>query len=130
MSSLSFNSLMFSSVYNFCWVPNFFSFSFYNRIVGNPLICGLKAENNCSAVLPEPLSFPPDALNGIYAFSFLSSSLAHDTDDNSVLMHFWFLSSSIRLWDATPPLDCSICCKLWCCLRCHNNNWVTCLVAI
>lgn len=33
------------------------------KIVGNPLICGLKAENNCSVVLPEPLSFPPDALN-------------------------------------------------------------------
>ncbi|XP_061992392.1 protein NSP-INTERACTING KINASE 3 isoform X1 [Rosa rugosa] len=33
------------------------------KIVGNPLICGLKAANNCSAVLPEPLSFPPDALN-------------------------------------------------------------------
>nr|XP_048322851.1 protein NSP-INTERACTING KINASE 3-like [Ziziphus jujuba var. spinosa] len=32
------------------------------KIVGNPLICGPKAGNNCSAVLPEPLSFPPDAL--------------------------------------------------------------------
>ncbi|QCD90653.1 somatic embryogenesis receptor kinase 1 [Vigna unguiculata] len=31
------------------------------KIVGNPLICGPKA-NNCSSVLPEPLSFPPDAL--------------------------------------------------------------------
>ncbi|KAH0991693.1 hypothetical protein GBA52_003176 [Prunus armeniaca] len=31
------------------------------KIVGNPLICGVKAEN-CSAVLPEPLSLPPDAL--------------------------------------------------------------------
>lgn len=31
------------------------------KIVGNPLICGPKA-NNCSTVLPEPLSFPPDAL--------------------------------------------------------------------
>lgn len=31
------------------------------KIVGNPLICGPK-ENNCSTVLPEPLSFPPDAL--------------------------------------------------------------------
>ncbi|OIV93066.1 hypothetical protein TanjilG_20728 [Lupinus angustifolius] len=30
-------------------------------IVGNPLICGPK-ENNCSTVLPEPLSFPPDTL--------------------------------------------------------------------
>ncbi|XP_020216387.1 protein NSP-INTERACTING KINASE 3 [Cajanus cajan] len=29
---------------------------------GNPLICGPKA--NCSTVLPEPLSFPPDALRG------------------------------------------------------------------
>ncbi|XP_057747576.1 protein NSP-INTERACTING KINASE 3-like [Arachis stenosperma] len=31
------------------------------KIEGNPLICGPKA-NNCSNVLPEPLSFPPDAL--------------------------------------------------------------------
>ncbi|XP_061372730.1 protein NSP-INTERACTING KINASE 3 isoform X2 [Gastrolobium bilobum] len=31
------------------------------KFVGNPLICGPKA-NNCSTVLPEPLSFPPDAL--------------------------------------------------------------------
>ncbi|XLR64894.1 hypothetical protein S83_015566 [Arachis hypogaea] len=30
------------------------------KIVGNPLICGPKS-NNCST-LPEPLSFPPDAL--------------------------------------------------------------------
>ncbi|XP_062158779.1 protein NSP-INTERACTING KINASE 3 [Alnus glutinosa] len=29
---------------------------------GNPLICGAKADNNCSAVIPEPLSFPPDAI--------------------------------------------------------------------
>ncbi|KAK7407241.1 hypothetical protein VNO78_08980 [Psophocarpus tetragonolobus] len=33
------------------------------KIVGNPLICGPKA-NNCSNVLPEPLSFPPDTLKG------------------------------------------------------------------
>ncbi|MED6168861.1 Protein NSP-INTERACTING KINASE 3 [Stylosanthes scabra] len=32
------------------------------KIVGNPLICGPKS-NNCST-LPEPLSFPPDALRG------------------------------------------------------------------
>ncbi|XP_048232995.1 protein NSP-INTERACTING KINASE 3 isoform X2 [Ricinus communis] len=30
------------------------------KVVGNPLICGPKANNNCSAVLPEPLSLPPD----------------------------------------------------------------------
>ncbi|XP_041016054.1 protein NSP-INTERACTING KINASE 3-like isoform X1 [Juglans microcarpa x Juglans regia] len=34
------------------------------KIFGNPLICGAKAENNCSAVIPEPLSFPPDELKG------------------------------------------------------------------
>ncbi|KAJ7953586.1 protein NSP-INTERACTING KINASE 3 [Quillaja saponaria] len=33
------------------------------KVVGNPLICGPKADNNCSAVFPEPLSFPPDALD-------------------------------------------------------------------
>lgn len=32
------------------------------KIIGNPLICGANAQNNCSSVLPEPLSFPPDAL--------------------------------------------------------------------
>ncbi|XP_048232994.1 protein NSP-INTERACTING KINASE 3 isoform X1 [Ricinus communis] len=34
------------------------------KVVGNPLICGPKANNNCSAVLPEPLSLPPDGLKG------------------------------------------------------------------
>ncbi|XP_043704270.1 protein NSP-INTERACTING KINASE 3-like isoform X2 [Telopea speciosissima] len=32
------------------------------KIIGNPLICGPNSENNCSAVSPEPLYFPPDAL--------------------------------------------------------------------
>ncbi|CAN0923966.1 Protein NSP-INTERACTING KINASE 3 [Linum grandiflorum] len=31
------------------------------KVVGNPLLCGLKAANNCSAVFPEPLSLPPEA---------------------------------------------------------------------
>ncbi|XP_021895834.1 protein NSP-INTERACTING KINASE 3 isoform X1 [Carica papaya] len=31
------------------------------KVVGNPLICGPKAGDNCSAVFPEPLSLPPDA---------------------------------------------------------------------
>ncbi|XP_050205562.1 protein NSP-INTERACTING KINASE 3 isoform X2 [Mercurialis annua] len=33
------------------------------KVIGNPLICGPKADN-CSAVFPEPLSLPPDGLNG------------------------------------------------------------------
>ncbi|KAL4279439.1 hypothetical protein GQ457_03G026260 [Hibiscus cannabinus] len=32
------------------------------KVVGNPLICGPKAGNNCSAFFPEPLSLPPDGL--------------------------------------------------------------------
>ncbi|PHT48071.1 Protein NSP-INTERACTING KINASE 3 [Capsicum baccatum] len=32
------------------------------KVVGNPLICGQSSGNNCSAVYPEPLSFPPDSL--------------------------------------------------------------------
>ncbi|XP_009596637.1 protein NSP-INTERACTING KINASE 3 [Nicotiana tabacum] len=32
------------------------------KVLGNPLICGQSSENNCSAVYPEPLSFPPDSL--------------------------------------------------------------------
>ncbi|XP_059308461.1 protein NSP-INTERACTING KINASE 3 [Lycium ferocissimum] len=32
------------------------------KVVGNPLICGQNSGNNCSAVYPEPLSFPPDSL--------------------------------------------------------------------
>lgn len=36
------------------------------RVVGNPLICGQSSGNNCSAVYPEPLSFPPDSLGGLY----------------------------------------------------------------
>ncbi|KAJ6689058.1 hypothetical protein OIU85_005467 [Salix viminalis] len=34
------------------------------KVTGNPLICGPKASNNCSAVFPEPLSLPPDGLTG------------------------------------------------------------------
>ncbi|KAJ4850207.1 Protein NSP-INTERACTING KINASE 3 [Turnera subulata] len=30
------------------------------KVTGNPLICGPKADNNCTAVFPEPLSLPPD----------------------------------------------------------------------
>ncbi|PSS28504.1 Protein NSP-INTERACTING KINASE 3 like [Actinidia chinensis var. chinensis] len=29
------------------------------KITGNPLICGHSRDNNCSAVFPEPLAFPP-----------------------------------------------------------------------
>ncbi|XP_057496785.1 protein NSP-INTERACTING KINASE 3-like [Actinidia eriantha] len=29
------------------------------KITGNPLICGHSLDNNCSAVFPEPLAFPP-----------------------------------------------------------------------
>ncbi|KAL5759858.1 hypothetical protein ACOSP7_018367 [Xanthoceras sorbifolium] len=32
------------------------------KVTGNPLICGPKANNNCSAVFPEPLSLPPNGL--------------------------------------------------------------------
>lgn len=32
------------------------------KIIGNPSLCGANATNNCSAISPEPLSFPPDAL--------------------------------------------------------------------
>ncbi|KAH0679083.1 hypothetical protein KY284_020168 [Solanum tuberosum] len=32
------------------------------KVIGNPLICGQSSGNNCSAVYPEPLSFPPDSL--------------------------------------------------------------------
>lgn len=56
---------MISSPHNLVPFLILFCFSFHFRIVGNPLICGVKAEN-CSAVLPEPLSLPPDALKGIY----------------------------------------------------------------
>ncbi|KAF6175954.1 hypothetical protein GIB67_003442 [Kingdonia uniflora] len=34
------------------------------KFIGNPLICGPNSQNNCSAVSPEPLSFPSDALRG------------------------------------------------------------------
>lgn len=34
------------------------------KLVGNPLICGVSSENNCSIVAPEPLTFPPNALKG------------------------------------------------------------------
>ncbi|XP_054809597.1 protein NSP-INTERACTING KINASE 3-like isoform X2 [Prosopis cineraria] len=36
------------------------------KIVGNSLICGPNANNNCSNVLPEPLTFSPDSLREQY----------------------------------------------------------------
>ncbi|XAR48087.1 Non-specific serine/threonine protein kinase [Bertholletia excelsa] len=32
------------------------------KITGNPLICGPHSDDNCSAVYPEPLNFPPDGI--------------------------------------------------------------------
>ncbi|GMH01583.1 hypothetical protein Nepgr_003422 [Nepenthes gracilis] len=32
------------------------------KVIGNPVICGSSSQNNCSLVIPEPLSFPPNAL--------------------------------------------------------------------
>ncbi|KAI9169960.1 hypothetical protein LWI28_020110 [Acer negundo] len=32
------------------------------KVTGNPLICGPKANSNCSSVFPEPLSLPPNGL--------------------------------------------------------------------
>ncbi|KAF2292768.1 hypothetical protein GH714_027997 [Hevea brasiliensis] len=34
------------------------------KVIGNPLICGPKVNSSCTAVFPEPLSFPPDGLKG------------------------------------------------------------------
>ncbi|KAK2977483.1 hypothetical protein RJ640_016111 [Escallonia rubra] len=52
-SDLSFNNLSGS-------LPKVSARTF--KIIGNPLICGLNSANNCSAVSPEPLSFPPDGV--------------------------------------------------------------------
>ncbi|XP_057949335.1 protein NSP-INTERACTING KINASE 3 [Malania oleifera] len=52
---LSFNNLSGS-------VPKISARTF--KIMGNPLICGSNAKNNCSAISLDPLSFPPDALRG------------------------------------------------------------------
>ncbi|KAJ6898215.1 LOW QUALITY PROTEIN: hypothetical protein NC652_024893 [Populus alba x Populus x berolinensis] len=34
------------------------------KVTGNPLICGLKASDNCSAVFPEPISLPSNGQSG------------------------------------------------------------------
>ncbi|CAI0405225.1 unnamed protein product [Linum tenue] len=39
------------------------------KVIGNPLICGPKAENNCSAVFPEPLSLTPEGADSSDATS-------------------------------------------------------------
>ncbi|CAI0405224.1 unnamed protein product [Linum tenue] len=44
------------------------------KVIGNPLICGPKAENNCSAVFPEPLSLTPE---GFSAASDATSTSHH-----------------------------------------------------
>ncbi|CAI0405227.1 unnamed protein product [Linum tenue] len=45
------------------------------KVIGNPLICGPKAENNCSAVFPEPLSLTPEV--GFSAASDATSTSHH-----------------------------------------------------
>jgi len=52
--------------YIFYYLIGNLKLSFHFRVTGNPLICGPKASNSCSAVFPEPLSLPPDGLNGAY----------------------------------------------------------------
>lgn len=51
LADLSFNNLSGS-------LPKISARTF--KIIGNPSICGPKADNNCSVIFPEPLSLPPD----------------------------------------------------------------------
>ncbi|KAE8730215.1 Protein NSP-INTERACTING KINASE 3 [Hibiscus syriacus] len=46
-------------------------------VIGNPLICGPKTANNCSAVFLEPLSLPPDGPKGFLAQSDSGSKGHH-----------------------------------------------------
>src|SRR3989442_70079 len=65
-----------------------FSFCHF-RVVGNPLICGPKASNNCSAVFPEPLSLPPDGMKGEFCcleYLCISSSFLTKMNDLVVLL--------------------------------------------
>lgn len=48
-----------------CLIASFIV-SFLFRIVGNSLLCEHNSNNDCSVVYPEPLSFPPDGITGIY----------------------------------------------------------------
>jgi len=52
--------------YNFYYLIRNLKLFFHFRVTGNPLICGPKASDNCSAVFPEPLSLPPNGLNCAY----------------------------------------------------------------
>jgi len=52
--------------YNFYYLIGNLKLFFHFRVTGNPLICGPKASDNCSAVFPEPLSLPPNGLNFAY----------------------------------------------------------------
>lgn len=61
---------------------DFFFMAF--RVLGNPLICGQGSENNCSAIYPEPLSFPPDSLAGTYKI-FVIKSLPFAAENGKLL---------------------------------------------
>ncbi|CAI0405226.1 unnamed protein product [Linum tenue] len=47
------------------------------KVIGNPLICGPKAENNCSAVFPEPLSLTPEGADSLLTASDATSTSHH-----------------------------------------------------
>ena len=83
------------------------------RVIGNPLICGPKAGNNCSAVFPEPLSLPPDGLKGddhcVTDTIFWHYSSALQFDYMFEYIDLWFLRS-IRLWIKRPSHSCCF----WC----------------
>lgn len=107
------------------------------RVIGNPLICGPKAGNNCSAVFPEPLSLPPDGLKGVYycaIHAFFNKSFWHffsalQFDYMFEYLDLWFLSS-IGLWIKRSSCSCCFWCKLWCCFFHHTIYRITCLVAL
>ncbi|KAJ6911524.1 protein NSP-INTERACTING KINASE 3-like [Populus alba x Populus x berolinensis] len=103
------------------------------KVTGNPLICGPKASNSCSAVFPEPLSVPPDGLNGVYHmfnFFFLFVCFYLHKDRSYMFFASLWIHRSIQLWNKWSPCGYCFWCKLWCCLFHHNSYWVTCLVAI
>lgn len=109
--------------------------SIFFRVTGNPLICGPKATNNCTAVFPEPLSLPPNGLKGFCYIAYLGLldfsqySTLQPSDEIFKLLDLWF-HRSIRLWDKKPSCGCCFGCKLWCCFFCHNCCRLTCLVAL
>ncbi|KAL4362166.1 hypothetical protein GQ457_04G007540 [Hibiscus cannabinus] len=68
------------------------------KVIGNPLICGPKTGNNCSAVFPDPLSLPPDGPKAQSDFGSKGHHVAVAFGASSGALFFTVLFIGFLVW--------------------------------